>query len=299
MGILDGLKRTLNIGGCRVLLALDQDTYPQGALVSGTVSIWGGEFEQRATNLAIVLEEFWTEPQNKHRKTVFRTRVRKLLHQDLAIPANGEQDFPFALPLPINARLTTGPTGWRLKVDLEIAQALDPSVNLNLAVHEAPEFRALAEACAQDLDFTERPNSWRWAKDGFTSFPMFPTAAMKAEFDRLTFRLTLTEPERNLRGTITFDLQEKSFQDWAKALFGMDQMQKELSLSREQVLLPEGTPNFAEIARVIRPMLAEIVRLRTQFLDLPPTSRKDRSPGQAKVTKATPSQEFDPKCLDN
>lgn len=301
MGLLDGLKRTLNIGGCMLTIRTDRSPHPQGATVQGEVSVRGGSMDQSAQSLKILLEEFWTESRgsgkNRHTETVYRTRDSLTLHEKLTILPGGELSCPFTLTLPLNSRLSTSTTGWRLKAVMDIPKAVDPATTLILKVAEAPELRAIADACEQRIDFTEKPKSWRWAKDGSTTFRMLPSEAMKADFDHLDFNLTLVNRCGSVNGRIIFNLQEKCFKDYLKAIVGKDRVTKAIELTRAQIFLPDGNVNADEIGKQVGPMIAEIIAMRQQQLYPQATERKTSSASPA--GKKSTVKEFDPKSLDN
>lgn len=307
MGILDGLKRTLNIGGCLLTIRTDGISYRQGAIIQGEVTVRGGTMDQTAKTLTILLEEYWTESRgsgkNRRTETVYKTRDSRLLRENLTILPGGELSNSFTLTLPLNSRLSTSATGWRLKAVMDIPMAVDPATTLILKVGEAPELRAIVDACEQRLDFTEKKNSWRWTQDGYTSVRLLPTEVMKAEFDHFDLSLALTNRNGTVGGRVTFNLQEKSFKDYFKALVGKDRVTKDVQWTRAQIFLPDGAVNSEAIGQQIAPMIAEIIAQRQQQLYPQAIGGKpsaaSSAPSAPAARKKAKVKEFDPKSLDN
>jgi len=308
MGLLDGVKRVFNIGGCRLTMAASSPSYPQGSPVGGKISIEGGELDQNCDSLCVELEEFWTESRgsgkNSRRVTVFRTRERQVLGTDLSILPGDRSSYEFSLKLPENSRLSTSSAGWRLKASLEIPGAIDPCTKLNLKVTGATEFKAVAAACGEVFQMREKDNSWKWDDSRYTSFRMLPSGEMIREFDYVAFSLRQVEGAGGVSGKMIFNLQEKSFKDYLKAMLFMDRIERPLILERDQLFCGDGTVNSAAIRGIIEPAIREITESRNQYgiTQRPEIAAADMFPGQPLKT-ANPqkkkSREFDPRKLDD
>jgi hypothetical protein len=308
MGLLDAVRRAFNIGGCRLVIETDSPFHPQGSLVDGAVHLEGGGLDQTCNSMCIELEEFWTESRgsgkNRSRVTVYRTREKQVLGKNLSILPGDRSSYPFSLKLPGNSRLSTSTTGWRLKVSLDISDAIDPRSTLNLKVTGAAEFKAIAAACVEVFQMREKDNSWKWDDSRSTYFRMLPSEEMKREFDYIAFSLHQVENTGGVRGKIIFNLQEKSFKDYLKAMLFMDRIEKPLVLSRDQLFRADGTVDCAAIQNIIEPAILEIVEARSQYEG---TRQPEITAGEiipkAEANLSIPSRkiqkEFDPRKLDD
>ncbi len=308
MGLLDTVMRAFNIGGCKLMIKTKSPFQPQSSLVEGEIHIEGGGLDQTCNSMCIELEEFWTESRgsgkNRSRVTVFRTRERQSLGRNLSILPGDISSYEFSLKLPANSRLSTSSTGWRLKVSLDIPGAIDPCSTLKLNVTGAAEFKAISAACCEIFQMREKENSWKWDDSMYTYFRLLPSEEMRREFDYVSFCLHQIENTGGVSGKIVFNLQEKSFKDYLKAMLFMDRIEKSLVLTADQIFLPDGTVNRIAMQNIIEPMILSISESRNQYGKTNQTeiagmvefSRKPPKP--AAPTKKT-QKEFDPRKLDD
>ena len=84
---------------------------------------------------------------------------------------------------------------------------------------------------------------------------------LKSELDYLRLQLLQT-PDGGVSGHLVFDLQEKSIGDYFKAMFNKDQITKPLSLSREQLFLPDGEADLNSIRDVLAGTMMEVIEAR-------------------------------------
>ena len=236
MGFLESLKRTFNIGGCGIEIHLDRATWHQGEPIAGTVRLRGGDFVQEAERLRIVLVEFWTERRGsgKHARkvTVTNEADSAILACPCAVEAGTEREFAFSLVLPVDARLTQPDksTGWRLRVELEVPGAIDPSSTLELRVEPAVALLELVRVWVQVLRWNEIPDKRRWdLSSRATCFRFSPPVALGDEFDHLDLACT-PEPNGDWRASLAFDLQEKSLIDWLKAIIDLDKAERSVRI---------------------------------------------------------------------
>ena len=335
MGLFESIMRGLNIGGCNISVHTDKQAYQQGTQISGKVIVKGGKIPQAGNAIFIELEEFWTEQRRdgigshtgsgvhigsgrgSQTVTVYKVRDAEAF-KDFSITPGEEQNFDFNLNLPLNSRLSTSSTGWNIKVTIDIPNAVDPACRARLNIIPAVEFIAIATAC-EEIQFTLKPKSWKWAKDSKTYFRLLPSEEMNKEFDYIAFNLYQLASTGGVTGTILFNLQEKSFMDYLKAMFLQDRIEKPFSLRREQIFLEDGAINCEGIINVIKPSMDQIIKSRNEYDGKTPGSPKPEAPSRpsAPVTpgkkdfagndlaksqskqKRTPEKEFDPKKLDD
>ena len=308
MGFLDDVKRAFNIGGCKLMINANSPSYPQGAAVEGTAYLEGGGLDQTCLSLCIELEEFWTESRgsgkNSRRVTVYRVREKQVLGKNLSILPGDKSSYQFSLKLPANSRLSTSTTGWRLKVSLDIPGAIDPRSTLNLKVTGATEFKAVSDAYSEIFQMREKENSWKWDDSQSTYFRMLPSEEMKREFDYIAFSLHQVEGTGGVRGKIIFNLQEKSFNDYLKAMLFMDRIEKPLVLGREQLFCTDGTVNCVAMQNIIEPEIREIAKSRSQYEktqqpEIVVRETFSGSPLKSAIPSKKVQKEFDPRKLDD
>ncbi len=159
MGFFDSLKKTFNISGAEVSLLPDSEIQLQADMVSGKVVIHGGQYDQEVRSVQVKLKEYWRKRRgvgkNRKKVTVYATRQTADLSGPTTVVANTESSYEFEFMLPLNARISTGSTGWLLSVELDIPMAIDPAGRLKLVVEPAEEFLAILEACETVLKFEE------------------------------------------------------------------------------------------------------------------------------------------------
>ncbi len=61
MGILEGLKRTLNIAGSKIDVVLEDEVYSQFDLIRGEVVVTAPEHKLAGKAINLELKEFWTD----------------------------------------------------------------------------------------------------------------------------------------------------------------------------------------------------------------------------------------------
>jgi len=284
MGILDSIMRTFNIGGCRLVIGGLARSVPQGGAVTGELEVTGGRNESRCNALTIDLEEFWTESRgsgkNRRQTTVYASRGRQVLARQASFMADDRRSYPFSLRLPENSRLSTSSTGWRVKAAMDIPGIIDPTCALRLNVTPAEVFRAVSAACAARFRLRESEKSWRWGKDGQTTFRMLPDDELRAEFDHLDFRLR--QAKGGVAGKVVFNLQEKCLKDYLKAMLMMDRVEKAIHLPGNVLCRPDGSMDIEAIADAVDAMMREIIKARSEYA----RGAAEPAPGAARVPPA-------------
>lgn len=269
MGLLDGLKKAFNIGGAQISVELPQDAFHQGENISGLVIITGSDREVAGDKITAELEEYWTESRgtgkNRRTVTVRKTRDYKILEEPFRIEPGAEYSYDFNLKLPMNSRMPTNSTGWNLKVNLDIPMALDPHHIIKLKLLPAKEFLAVTGAMCAKLGFQEnmrKSGVWR-VGDSSTYMRVDPPEDLRKEFDYIAFQLRQTSD--GITGEIIYNLQEKKFTDYLKAVVGMDKITEHIQLSNEQLFVPDGNINIQEITAPIDKRIQEIIAERDPY----------------------------------
>lgn len=264
MGFLTSLKQAFNISGTDVAVVTEDDAYCQSDRVSGKVVIRGGEYEQSGESIKLELKEFWTETRSAGQYgsttvTVFEVHEAVTLTKNFSIQPRSEQSYPFEVQLPMNCRISTADTGWRLVVTMDILGARDPTGEVILEVQPAEEFLAIVQACDLGMRFQEasRFRGWDRSTDA-TRFRLIPPMVLKSELDYL--RLDLLQKQNGaVTGSLVFDLQEHSLADYFKVIGGRDEVKRPIALSRDDIFLPDREINVAEITRSIGRSLQEVI----------------------------------------
>ncbi len=266
MGFLESVKRTFNIAGTEICVLTEDDVYSQCDVVTGKVLVEGGEYDQDVRSIRLELKEFWTEVRSTGKSTttvtVYKTHRTVELTGAITIERDSEHSYAFEVVLPPNSRVSTKGTGWLLKVQLDIPKAIDPSGAVKLTVEPAEEIMTIDEACESSMRFEESlRHRGGDAKTAATRFRLIPPDVLRSELDYLRLELKL-EGDGSVSGTLVFDLQEKSIGDYFKAIFNLDQVERPLYLSSEQIFADGGEPNYPAISKAIGDVIREVVEQR-------------------------------------
>lgn len=266
IAFLASLKRTLNISGTEVAVVTEDDVHSQFDRVSGTVILQGGDYEQAGKSIKLELKEFWTETrssgQGSYTTTVFKVHQAVTLANTFSFQPRFEQSYPFEVRLPMNCRISTRDTGWRLVVTMDIPGARDPTGTVNLEVQPAEEFLAIIEACELAMRFQEETRFQRWHQStGATRFRLSPPTVLKSELDFLRLEL-LQNPDGKVTGSLIFDLQEHSLADYFKVIGARDEVKKPITLAREDIFLSDGDINEAGITEAVSRSLQDVLSER-------------------------------------
>ena len=272
MAFLTSLQSAFNIYGTTVEVVTDDYVHSQRDRVSGNVIIRGSDYEQRGRSITLELKEFWTETRSSSQGgsttvTVFEVHEVVTLANEFTIQPRSEQSYQFEVRLPMKCRISTGDTGWRLVVTMDIPKARDPTGEVTLHVRPAEEFIAIIEACESDMRFEWDKQFLKWdPSTGATHFRLIPPPALKSELDYIRLEL-LQGRNAEVTGSIVFDLQEKSLTDYFKAIIGRDQIDKPIALAEDDIFLPDNESNVEAITRSIGRSLYEVLSERGAPVD--------------------------------
>ena len=263
MGILEGLKRTLNIAGSKITIVLEDEIYSQFDLIGGEVVVTAPEYKVAGNAINLELREFWTETRSTGKTTttvtVHKTHVEVALEGAFDFEPGSQHRFSFEVGLPQNCRISTSHTGWHLVVTMDIPNAIDPTEAAVLEVQPAEEFLAIIEVCEENLRFQERQKSRRWNPDSSTTyFRLLPPEMLKSELDYLAFEMSRAE-DGGVEGDLIFNLQEKSIVDYFKAILGKDKITRRFHLASSQLYARDGSVSSEDISMVIGRSLKEVM----------------------------------------
>ncbi|GEM_PF-2802424 len=269
MGILETLKRTFNIGGANIEILAGDNSFPQGGEVKGQVLIKCGDYGISGNTIGIVLEEYWQERRgtgkNRRNVTVRQPRASVLFAKDFTLEEGMEYVHPFSMKLPLNCRLSTSSTGWSLMVNIDVPNAIDPEKRIRLNIVPAKEFRDLSGTLQGRLNFKEKANSWRWdSSSGSTYFRLLPDEELKKEFDYVAFELRQLAGG-DISGTVIFDLQEKFFKDYLKAIIDIDKLNYPFKLDHSELYREKGSINSDFIVQKLNTYIRKIIAERDPY----------------------------------
>ncbi len=269
MGLLDGIQRAFNIGGAKISIHTEREVISQGGVLAGVVVVNAQNRPVDGKSLWINLEEFWTEyhgtGKTRHKVTVRENRNILMLAQNFVLEPNSEYSYPFEMQLPLNSRLSTRETGWALQVSIDVHHGIDPGQRMRLNVGLADDFLAIVQAFQWKMAFKEKEKSRRWKGDkNCTYFRILPDEQWEKEFDYIAFELTQLQ-NGGVTGKVIFNLQEKSFTDYIKAMFMQDRSVMPFKLTREQLFLPDGNVNQEEIVRSLKSVMDRIAKERDPY----------------------------------
>jgi sporulation-control protein spo0M len=256
MGIFDRISRAFNIGGVAVTVDVEGDEFPQGSRVRGRVRLVGGSFEQTATSVMAVFEEFWHESRgsgkSRRRVLVAHTVAQKTLAEPCVIAKGATQTFDFDFPLPANARLSDPDEGFRVRVALDIPGQVDPSGFAKVTVVPSAAIQGLSAAMVRHLSFRDGRRRFS-ASDRLTTVRMHPPQELKTHIGHID--LICHHTSSGLAVDVAVDLQEHSLMDYLKAMVGKDVKHFSAQFSTADI---EGDGESA--ARCIGDIITQAVR---------------------------------------
>ena len=266
MGILEGLKRTLNIAGSEIIVVTKDLRHSQGDSVRGDVEVIASDYKLAGNSIILELKEFWIETRTTGKTTttvtVHKTRANVAFEGFFDYEPGSRHRFPFDVELPRNCRISTQNTGWCLTVSIDIPRAVDPSERVVLEVQPAKEFLAIVAVCEKSLRFQEKQKSRRWnTRTSNTYFRLLPTEVLESELDYLAFEVSQAA-DGGVEGDLIFDLQEKSITDYFKAIVGKDKIRKHFHLSSSQLYSKDGRVNREEITQLLKGSMKKVIDQR-------------------------------------
>lgn len=104
MGLFDKVKRSLNIGGAKIVLNPKQTALPNGGNLDVTVTLTGGKMDQavNAVHIKLVQKDTWTERSlNGQSRRTWKeyTLAEKAESTPIALKAGEQKEFQFSLPV--------------------------------------------------------------------------------------------------------------------------------------------------------------------------------------------------------
>jgi len=186
MGILEGLKRTLNIAGAKIIVALENNKHSQSDLIKGEVVVTAPEYRLSGNSIKIELKEFYTTKEERQKLwipgqrdtpalldvTINKTYAEVGLLSAFDFEPKSEHRFPFEVRVPRNCRISTAntKTGWQLAVTMDIPKAKDPEVKVLLKIQPAKAFLAIVKVCKEKLGFQVKSTHYWHSRSSRTYF---------------------------------------------------------------------------------------------------------------------------------
>ncbi len=266
MGILEGLKRTLNIAGTKSIVVLEDNKFSQSEVIKGELVITAPEYKQAGNSIKIELKEFWTVriSRTDARATKSKTRAEIGLLGAFNFEPKSEHKFPFEAQLPRNCRISTADTGWYLGITIDIPNARDRVKEVFFKIRPAKEFLSIIKVCKEKLGFQLKSTYYWHPPSSRTYFRLLPLKALRSELDYLDIRMA-QEEDGGVKGDLIFNLQEKTIGDYFKALMRKDLVKRHFHLASSQIFSDDGKVNSGEIAKVIGGAMRKITEQRRPY----------------------------------
>ena len=267
-------------GGVKVSVNVQDTGLWLDGHLAGEIVIAGGEADLSGRAITLRFREYW--PQTRRlggnedhgevhgvfddkmlTKRTYHTRRKVELAGAFDLKRGAERRYDFATPFPRNGTcITTRDTGWVINVALDIPGDGKPVARFKLDVLPCGNTAAVLRTCESVLGFQEDLEHRRWQFHGKEArFRLAPPESLRAEFDHLDLRLIKNE-NGGLKGEMIFDLQEKKLDDYFRALLNRDKVAVPLSLSREQLTLPNGGFNTKAIAELVSSAIEKVIAER-------------------------------------
>jgi sporulation-control protein len=217
MGLFSKVKAAAGIGASSVKVELEQGTYHWGETVRGKITVEGGEVEQSASAVVVYVTETWEEVDSDgDRETRSRNYNDQTLAQQVVLAVGSRQEWPFAVPLPPHASLTSE---WSVGARVKVAGAVDRHGAAGFTLLAPRAVLALSQALCRiaDCELKSFAN-----KNEKITVELRPLPQRRKDLDGLT--LTVKDDGQQVAGTLEINPQEKSLADRLKALAKKDRV---------------------------------------------------------------------------
>lgn len=266
------IQSIFNIGGLTLIITCEDEIYAPEDQIRGKVILRGGEYQQHVRSVRFRFREFWPEktyvPGTRSRGaiavTVYNNHKTIVLANATTIEPRFETVFDFSVQLPRNCRISESGSGWLLTVDVDIPQAVDAKVDLILDVVASEEMTTFINTIVGRLQFKEDQLLWGW-NDGVTRKGLLPPMAFQSKLDYIWFEMR--QVNDGLAVEAVFNLGAKSVVDYLKTFFDRNptswkSARRKFNLMAEQIWMRDRRPNTAEILKVFKPILQDVVKKR-------------------------------------
>ncbi|MCW3053998.1 MAG: sporulation protein [Chthonomonadales bacterium] len=236
---IEGLMARIGVGTAILKLKLQQTHFFHGDSIAGTLVLEGGSVEQHIERMFVMLLEYQPAGKNSYWKTVNSVEVTAALQ----VAPHQMQEFPFQLPVPEMAHITTSDftaNSTRIVAEADILGAVNPSGGIDVQITPDPEILVL-DAAMSALGFTTAYKLFSEPMNRSLKAVQKTYIAPASLQDQITdATLQVHSSEGKLCGRLILNHREVHFADYFKAIIGGDKEKLPLEIPSEQLLGDQG-----------------------------------------------------------
>lgn len=211
MKVFNSIKRILNISGPQIdMVTRDSEYYPAD-LIRGELLITAPDYRQDIRSITINLKEFWVEylagAGNRlgNRADRYRQHDSRTVVGYYVFNPGMKYQFPFEIRLPVNCRVSSKESGWRLGIVVSAAGFSVYRADFNIIVQLSKVLQEIIGAIERDAKFAEVPRGRKYLTDlSETRFIFRPPDHLQAEIQYLELGLSFTD-EGGIKGNMLFN----------------------------------------------------------------------------------------------
>jgi hypothetical protein len=254
-------KRILNIGGPQIDLVTQDSEYFPSEWIRGELLITAPEYRQKIKSIIINLEDFWNESVVSGTRATRASRYHRhdsvTIVNDFVFLPRIKYQFPFEIQLPINCRVSSEESGWRLDVVISAFGSPVSRADFNVDVQLSNVLQKIIEAIETDTKFVEVPRGRKYIPEtSATRFVFLPIAHLQSVLQYFMLDVSLTE-EGGIKGNMLLHMSESGF----LSLLTKDtdaNYSHEYQIKPTQLFDSEGQIEMRTITNVISDKLMEV-----------------------------------------
>ena len=210
--MLNFIKRILNIGGPQIEIATQDSIYYPSDLIRGELLITAPAYRHNIQSITIDLKDFWVDSAARG-----RTRVNRYHEHGSITVANDYEflprmkyQFSFEIQLPVNCRVSSEDSGWRLGVVINPSESSAIRKDFTINVQLSKTLQTLIEAIEKETNFIEVPRGRKYIPDISATRLIFrPPEHLQPELQYMNIDISLTG-EGGIEGNILFNKSKDS-----------------------------------------------------------------------------------------
>lgn len=163
------IKRILNIDGPQIDLVTQDSKYYPSDLIKGEILITAPDYRQNVKAITLTLEEFWVGYRRYSSRYLKHASIT-LASRFVFIPSM-EYNFPFEVQLPINCRVSSEKSGWRLGIIINTGGLFVSRAEFDIDVKLSKVLQRIIESIERNTKSTEVIRGRKY--DPYTSGSLF------------------------------------------------------------------------------------------------------------------------------
>ena len=151
--MLSIIKRILNINGPKIDLVTQDSKYYPSDVIKGEVLIAAPDYRQNVIAITLTLEEFWVGYRRYSSRYLKHTSIT--LASCFVFNPSMQYNFPFEVQLPINCRVSSETSGWRLGIIINTRGLFVSRAEFDIDVKLSKVLQRIIESVERNTKSTE------------------------------------------------------------------------------------------------------------------------------------------------